>query len=285
MLKLLRANAGRLRSDKAFWVVMCGTVVYALFICFVAFYQKYISGSGFLITFDELFMYAYGLGGSVNITIPAILLGIFSSLFIGTEFSDGTIRNKIVVGRTRVELYLSHFLTCAAMGILINLSYFILVSVICIPVLGPLTLPADVLVPWLAAGTLSILSYAALFTLLSMLVQNKTAVSITTLLTLFTAIFLVMLLIMRLGEPEYIEVYEMVDNAEGVMKTIPNPLFLTPGPRAVVEFIIDLFPTGQSLQLSAQTAPRPLRMALCSLGMIVAANLAGIFFFQRRDLK
>lgn len=282
MLKLLRANAGRLRTDKVFWSVLGSMAFYAFFLCFMAYYQKYVTGTGNLIIFDEILLSAYGVKG--YITFPAFLLAIFCSLFIGTEFSDGTIRNKIIVGRTRAQLYLSHFLTCSAVGLLMNLLFFLLVCAVGIPLFGAPTLPPATLVSWIGAGTLSILSYSALFTFLSMLVQNKTTVSIVSLITLFAAILVTTYLMSRLGQPEMIQAYEMTDG-ESIVKLMPNPNFLAPGPRAVVEFITDLLPTGQSLQISSLSALRPLRMALCSVGMIAATNLAGIFLFQRKDLK
>lgn len=47
---------------------------------------------------DRFFAYSFFIG---------ILSAIFCSLFTGTEYSDGTIRNKIVVGHSRISIYLS----------------------------------------------------------------------------------------------------------------------------------------------------------------------------------
>lgn len=42
-----------------------------------------------------------------HILLVPIVFSVFCSLFIGTEYSDGTIRNKIVVGHTRRAIYLA----------------------------------------------------------------------------------------------------------------------------------------------------------------------------------
>ena len=38
-----------------------------------------------------------------------IVMAVFCSLFIGTEYSEGTIRNKIIIGQKRGAVYLSNF--------------------------------------------------------------------------------------------------------------------------------------------------------------------------------
>ena len=38
-----------------------------------------------------------------------IVMAVFCSLFIGTEYSEGTIRNKIIIGQKRGTVYLSNF--------------------------------------------------------------------------------------------------------------------------------------------------------------------------------
>lgn len=47
-----------------------------------------------------------------------IVHGIFSVLFLGTEHSNGTIRNKLIVGRTRIEIYFASLITVSAAGMM-----------------------------------------------------------------------------------------------------------------------------------------------------------------------
>lgn len=65
---------------------------------------------------NVLFIYAL----TVAILIPA-----FVSLFVGTEYSDGTIRNKMIIGHTRTCIYLSNLIVCSTAGLGFCLSYIV----------------------------------------------------------------------------------------------------------------------------------------------------------------
>ena len=56
------------------------------------------------ITLDSVF---YGL-----VPVLGVMCAVFVSLFIGTEHSDGVMRNMLVVGRARWEIYLANYAVC-----------------------------------------------------------------------------------------------------------------------------------------------------------------------------
>ena len=98
--------------------------------------------------FLVLCMFAYGVYSTLNIASEArmgfvldgclfeclpmmgLISAIFTSLFIGSEYSDGTIRNKIIVGHSRIRIYLVNFIVCAIASVLFSLSYTVGVFVI-----------------------------------------------------------------------------------------------------------------------------------------------------------
>lgn len=98
--------------------------------------------------FFVLCMFAYGVYSALNIASEArigfvldgclfeclplmgLISAIFTSLFIGSEYSDGTIRNKIIVGHSRIRIYLANLIVCAIASVLISLSYTVGVFVI-----------------------------------------------------------------------------------------------------------------------------------------------------------
>ena len=88
--------------------------------------------------FFVLCMFAYGVYTALNIASEAriefvldrclfeclplmgLISAIFTSLFIGSEYSDGTIRNKIIVGHSRIRIYLANLIVCAIASVLIH---------------------------------------------------------------------------------------------------------------------------------------------------------------------
>ena len=73
---------------------------------------------------NVLFIYAL----TVAILIPA-----FVSLFVGTEYSDGTIRNKMIIGHTRTCIYLSNLIVSSTAGLGFCISYIVGVIVAGLP--------------------------------------------------------------------------------------------------------------------------------------------------------
>lgn len=280
MLKLLRANLVRLVMGKIFIVCAVVMALYGLFICIAMHYSMHLNNTQ--IPFDNIFMNGYGFEGTI--AIPGILMAVLCSVFIGTEFSDGTIRNKLIVGRTRTEIYLSNFVTCAVAGIFLNIIYIIIVCIVGIPLFGLIQVSASIMLRLILDGTLMLISYAAVFNLLSMLIQNKTTTSIISIIGVMVIMIISIDMIFRIREPEFVDAFKIVSGEE-IWTKVRNTRYLSESARAVCQFIIDLLPTGQSLQISGMTAPHLWLMALYSTLLTIAANIAGVLFFKRKDLK
>lgn len=74
---------------------------------------------------------------------------------------------------------------------------------------------------------------------------------------------------------------------DGVMMGEPtlNPDYIGGFKRQIYEFLIDYFPSSQSIQMSNLEVVHPIRMMLCSLMITVMATLGGVLSFRRKDLK
>lgn len=270
MSKLLRTNFTRLLKNGAFWTGLAFMMLYGFLICI-----NNKASQRFTDVSQLLFSSFY---------FACIVFAFFCCLFTGTEYSDGAIRNKLIVGHSRMAVYFTNYVTNAVAGILMVLSGMAAVLAVGIPIYGFKEWPelASVL---LLDGFLLVLSATAVFTLLAMLIQNKAICVTACLLGTFVLLFLSSYLIIRLSAPEFENIYNMVDGEIVVVDTMKNLNYLPESWRGIYQFAVDFLPTGQGIQISEMSAANPWRMAVYSGLLTVVSTLAGIFFFRRKDLK
>ena len=101
MRNLLRANFSRLWKSKALW--LCAAGAFAFSAAFLLGLRADPEGGT---TLDEAF-------GQVFPFLP-LLYAAFLSLFLGVEYQDGTLRNKIIAGHARWKVYAASLLSGAA---------------------------------------------------------------------------------------------------------------------------------------------------------------------------
>lgn len=283
MAKLLRAGFSRLKKDKMLWIGVIFMLVLGLFVPV----RNYFDGLeyGYMSAFDSYFFgFAYFTG---------FLAAVFVSLFVGREYSDGTIRNKVVVGRTRSAIYLSNLIVSIAAAFIIHLAFIIAVCAVGIPLFGPLALGLPDVLLLLLESILMIVAFTAVFTLLGMLIQSRTIVAIVSILGMVVLFVAAISINNSLNEPEFYDAFSyevteesgvVTDLSENIEKE-PNPNYLKPQERAVYEFFYDFLPTGQAMQIAQRTAVHHWQMQLYSLSIIVTTTACGVFFFRRKDLK
>ena len=141
-------------------------------------------------------------GDLLSVISAAFLLGsIFTAFFIGTDYSDGTIRNKLIVGNSRAAVWFSNLIVCCAAAELMNLSVLLPIAV-----LGPLTgrvfaRTTGELLFRLLIQNIALFAAIALVVLITMLVKSRSsAIVIGTLLSLGMFIC-AMTIEMRLEQP------------------------------------------------------------------------------------
>lgn len=274
MNKLLHANFRRMTRDRAF--LFCSLALAVLSIAACLNQYREMQEYGFQVVFDKLFL------GFALMVGPA--LAVFTSLFIGTEYAEGTIRNKLATGSTRVQVYLSNFVSCAVAGLLLDALIIVCVSAIGVPLFGGFQSPIREVVSLMLCGLLLTVCYGALFNMLAMLIPNRAVNAIVSLLLMVVLLIAAAGLLARLEEPEVWNAAEYV-GGQFVFHETPNPRYLNDAQRAVYELGMDLLPGGQSIHISGMMANHPVRMAVLSVAETVLFNLAGLFFFRKKDLK
>lgn len=277
MNKLLSANFSRLIKDKVFWLGMAVMVLLAVVVP-VNHYRESLE-TGYQASMDgNFFGYAMVIG---------ILASVFSSLFLGTEYNDGTIRNKLIVGHSRVHIYLVNLITCVESAFLMIAAFLLVISLVGIPLLGGLTLGSQAIMLLIAASLLMTIAYCALFTMVGMLIPSKAIAAVVCILGIFALLLWALMVNSRLDEPEYYSNYIFQDSEGNIMEgeNEPNPYYLTGTKRSFYEFLYDFLPSGQGLQITMVEAAHPYQMMLYSLLIAMAATGIGIYFFRKKDIK
>lgn len=276
MSRLLSANFARLAKSKLFWLGMAFMLAIGIFIT-VNCYAEQVKYD-FHTSLDSIF-FGYSI-------IIGIICAVFCSLFIGTEYSDGTIRNKIIIGHTRNTIYMSNLLVCAFAGLAMTLIYIIAMLALGIPFFGFFTTDIKTILLYLVASFAAIVAFTSIFTTISMLNQNKAVVAVICLIGFIILLFMASYLNARLSAPEFYENYVITSGGSPmVVETVENPDYLRGTARAVCQFLYDFLPSGQALQISNFDAPNLWQMPIYSLIIIIVTTAVGLIGFKRKNLK
>lgn len=161
MNRLLCAHFARLKRDKVF--LLSAALMFALGIFLPLNHYLQNAAYGSVAAPDNIF-FGYT-------QIIGVLSAVFCSLFLGREYSDGVIRNKLAIGHDRISVYLSGLIVCIAESVFVSASYMISCAVTGFLLLGSFQTPPALLFAYLAESFLMAAALCSLFTLHSMLNQ------------------------------------------------------------------------------------------------------------------
>lgn len=248
MRKLLSANFNRLLINRAFWLAVI------------------------LMTFAEgIFLLLMLRSGPIPIDVVlffplqcvGVLVAVFFSLFLGTEYSDGTIRNKLIVGHKRSSIYLASLITGIIAVTIIYLAGVLTGSVIGIILdvaphnsIGQIVLAG--VISWLAC-----ISFVSIFNLIGMLSSSKALTAILCMLIAFALLFSGLYIFQLLSKPDYLV---------GVERVIYQTLF-------------EINPSGQILQTTSINIASPWKLTAYSLALSFVLTGLGLHVFRKKDLK
>ncbi|MCI9276648.1 ABC transporter permease [bacterium D16-50] len=277
MKKLISAGLARLKKDKIFWICLIALLLYTLISMLNSCRQALLPEmSEYAYTLDRYY-YSYSLH-------IGLFCAVFISLHINTEYRDGTMRNKIITGHGRLEIYLSN--------LIVSLTAILSMLLVClagglagIPFIGPWQ-SFQKLAVYLLISLLYVAAYTAIFTLVSMLFTHKALSQILTILLFLGLLLLAGNLYTALQEPEMISnITITMEEGMKMADPTPNPKYVSGDLRNVYQFLVDFLPTGQCLQMYSSEIAHPLRMMLSSLSIFIGTTAIGIVFFRRKDLN
>lgn len=258
MTRLLGADTVRMYHSKRFWMCLGGMLMMAV---------------GFLIMQGTAMDYTVPL--SRVIFLPMSFYGVAAaaliSMFVGEDFSDGFIRNKLIAGRSRKTVFLSTLIVCWTSCVTIYL-----ITTVFTYLAGRFFFEADItfmdFVRHLLLGILTCLAYGSIFCTVTTLVGNKASAVLICMGLAFLMLFSSLHTNQVMVQPEY---------KNGML----NPHYVRGSLKAVYALLHDLNPTGQAAQLSAMHIFHSVRWIVCDLGWMLAAAILGTALFQRANIR
>ena len=276
MCKLLSANYSRLWRDKIFWICMGTMLVYSVVYMLNGCRQATVDLAEYNYSIDKYyFHFAISIG---------IFCAVFSSMFFGTEYSDGTIRNKVIVGHTKVNIYIASLITTITATLLMVFVWMIGASV-AIPILGIWEMGIPNLLIYLLIILMLAVALAAICTLINMISTNKAFTVVISVLLIMGLLIFASMFYNGFSEPEMTSGVQITANGMQMSEPMPNPNYISGEMRKIYEFILDFLPTGQGLTVWQVEVGHPIRMILSSAAITFLTTLSGIFVFKKKNLK
>ena len=258
MTRLLGADTVRMYHSKCFWMCLGGMLIMAV---------------GFLIMQGTSMDYIVPL--SRVIFLPMSFYGVAAaalvSMFVGEDFSDGFIRNKLIAGRSRKTVFLSTLIVCWTACVAIYL-----ITTVFTYLAGRFFFEADItfmdFLRHLLLGILTCLAYGSIFCTVTTLVGNKASAVLICMGLAFLMLFSSLHTNQVMVQAEY---------KNGML----NPHYVRGSLKAAYALLHDWNPTGQAAQLSAMHIFHSIRWIACDLGWMLAAAVLGTALFQRANIR
>lgn len=273
MSKLLRSNFSRLWKNRIFW--LCSG-----FVCVCS--AAYMLNAAF----DQT-EYYLNIDNYYFQLVPflGLFIAVFTSLFLGTEYNDGTIRNKLIIGHTRADIYLANWIVCFTAG-LFFLAAWLVSSLVGIPFFGLWKIGIPGLLTYIGIAVFFTAALTGIMVLLSTLLTNRAAAQVVAVLLFLGLMLLALNAYGRLWEPEFYNgIMIMADGVPTYYDPQPNPRYVSGAARILLEWIMDILPTGQGILMATQEISHPIREIICSVLIASGTTFFGILAFRKKDLK
>lgn len=214
-------------------------------------------------------------------TNPLLFAAIFGAIYIGAEYSGGAVRNKLIVGYTRTQIYLSNLAAVSFGFVMMNAVQWIPDAVLaCYG--SDLGMTAEELAFGMFIVICSYIAAAGIYMLPAMLITRKSTGVAAAVISSFALIYICFGISDALYEPEY---FIDLDEENGIERTIPNSGYVSGAKRDILTAINDIVPMGQMIQTEDGELHRPELMPFYSFGVLTVTTAIGTVVFRRKDLK
>lgn len=231
-----------------------------------------------------------------------VALGVFISMSQGREYSDGTIRNKIIAGHSRTSIFLSEVLLNLLSCSLIFIVYFSIFILVIHKILPPIPVSHAVLL--IFGYYLVHLSYAVLHTVVGSLIPSRAVGVVASMVLFFATMMGSYQLESMLGQPEKIaiESWDEERRESIIVEEFDNPRYLKGAKRTLCQVAENVLPYSHINQYCsymqayiysenpdefAQNADRNIvyGQPLYSFTFMILLTGIGLAAFRKKDFK
>lgn len=277
MNNLLKVMGRRLLRDKVFYLAITVTLVLSLYVSLsnaplMAEWAK----AGEDVSLEKCFFNLAPLLG--------LIFASFTSLFLGTEYSDGALRNKLIAGHGRISVFLADFIITMIGCLVINTAW-VAGSLPGLCFFDGFAFGWKTFALWIAVSLCSAAAFAAIFTTLSMLISNKAVSAVVSLVLWFVLLFIGSIILNELAIPETVIDFTALDGGYATGEPYPNPNYLTGTKRTIFETLSHILPVCPMSSMSNDEFENPVLDIVWQLAVTVVVLTAGCIGFRKKDLK
>ena len=277
MSKLLLSEINRMRKSKIFWLCVIAVLGVTVWIMMM--------GNRAAQKINVTLEYYYFQLGPF---IP-FFYSVFISMLMGTEYSNNTIRNKLIIGHTRGQIYLAYYLTCL-IGAEFLVAVWLVGGLIGIPMLGVWTVGVETVIGFIIITLLYCAALTAIFTFFGMMISSKSVSVVTQFIFALLIILAASMLYNGLCEPEMSAGMVLVDGKIVMSEPEPNPMYIGGFLRKICVLIVNILPTGQGILMLHQetSGDIPIMIPLQIISSVVISvglTAVGILAFRRKNLR
>lgn len=286
MNRLIKANFSRLFKSGVFKLYMLFSGGLSLFMIIMRYtdYQRNME------QYSKLPPEYHTIDGIAFVGMMYLLFAIpvFVGIFLGTEYSDGTIRNKLVVGHKRSDIYFANLIVCCS-GTLIGaglnlLILFTIGSALC----GLEVMKVPDIIKYIIFIFIALIASTAIMVLVAMVVNSKAGASVAVLIITMIMFFSTLTISNKLEAPEYYEGYSYFDEDTGVLIEVPeekNPRYLSGTKRKIYQTVYDVMPSSHIFEYAMMVNEKAGKYTLYDGIILIATTALGVILFRKKDLK
>ncbi len=284
MGNLLSAGMYRLVRSKLAWLLLLIMVVLTsgIFLQTFRLNQENLAAPGFVpSTLHPLDNYFFGYS-----MLQIVSMAVFCPLFLSSEYGDGTLRNKLIVGHSPIQVYLGNLNVNCLFAVISCLTGIFCGMCVGVPMLGWFQEAGTEYIAFcmLISLTLSLVC-TAIYTLITMVVPNRGIAVTVCVLLAFGMIFWGQSLALKLSQPEFQRSISVADGGYMYSDSIPNPAFVSGIQRQIYQFFYNLIPGGQAYQILAMELESPIQILAYNILTFTTSTLLGLALFRRKDIK